>query len=243
ISSFRREAGTSTFWCRAWSAFRTRVNMSATGSVNLIVCFSSSHPFAPRPAENLQRLPTSSCCCLLSGHPSHDFRPAKDLYTSSAFADKPVTRTTSKPLESPRAVLTGGSTTGKCRTCAGTRAAVHTVCSGYACAWKTSALALCCRAPSETFLESWRPSLVLLSSFNPQTTLVVESWPLNTRMLQLCPEWHAHVLQQRPCLIIVRCRRDNRDVHAFQLVHLLVRNLGKDQLVVQTDGVVAASIK
>jgi hypothetical protein len=30
--------------------------MSATGSVNLIVCFSSSHPFAPRPAENLQRL-------------------------------------------------------------------------------------------------------------------------------------------------------------------------------------------
>jgi hypothetical protein len=30
--------------------------MSATGSVNLIVCFSLSHPFAPHPAENLQRL-------------------------------------------------------------------------------------------------------------------------------------------------------------------------------------------
>jgi hypothetical protein len=30
--------------------------MSATGSVNLIVCFSSSHPFAPREAENLQQL-------------------------------------------------------------------------------------------------------------------------------------------------------------------------------------------
>jgi hypothetical protein len=30
--------------------------MSATGSVNLIVCFSLSHPFAPRRAENLQRL-------------------------------------------------------------------------------------------------------------------------------------------------------------------------------------------
>jgi hypothetical protein len=56
ISSFNREAGISTFWCRAWSAFRTLVNMSATGSVNLIVCFSLSHPFAPRPAENLQRL-------------------------------------------------------------------------------------------------------------------------------------------------------------------------------------------
>src|ERR1700678_384574 len=48
ISSFRREAGISTFWCRAWSAFRTRVSMSATGSVNLIVSFSSGHPFAPR---------------------------------------------------------------------------------------------------------------------------------------------------------------------------------------------------
>jgi len=30
--------------------------MSATGSVNLIVCFSSSHPFAPHPAENLRQL-------------------------------------------------------------------------------------------------------------------------------------------------------------------------------------------
>jgi hypothetical protein len=33
-----------------------RASMSATGSVNLIVSFSSSHPFAPRSAENLQRL-------------------------------------------------------------------------------------------------------------------------------------------------------------------------------------------
>src|SRR5579871_429571 len=56
ISSFNREAGTSTFWWRAWSALRTRVNISATGSVNLIVCFSSIRPFAPRPAENLRRL-------------------------------------------------------------------------------------------------------------------------------------------------------------------------------------------
>src|SRR5579872_2711598 len=56
ISSFKREAGISTFWCRAWSAFRTLVSISATGSVNLIVCFSLSHSFAPPIAENLQRL-------------------------------------------------------------------------------------------------------------------------------------------------------------------------------------------
>src|SRR3954453_4480832 len=60
ISSFNREAGMSTFWCRAWSAFRTRVSISATGSVNLIVCFSSRRPFAPRPAENLKNLATST---------------------------------------------------------------------------------------------------------------------------------------------------------------------------------------
>jgi len=47
------EAGTSTFWCRARIALRMRASMSATGSVNLIVCFSSSRPFAPRKAENL----------------------------------------------------------------------------------------------------------------------------------------------------------------------------------------------
>src|SRR6266436_159825 len=56
ISTFSLEAGTSTFWCRACSALRTLVNISATGSVNLIVCFSSRHPFAPHSAENLQRL-------------------------------------------------------------------------------------------------------------------------------------------------------------------------------------------
>src|SRR5882762_3316066 len=56
ISTFSREAGTSTFWCRACSALRTLVSISATGSVNLIVCFSSRHPFAPHFVENLQWL-------------------------------------------------------------------------------------------------------------------------------------------------------------------------------------------
>src|SRR5882672_4735443 len=37
ISALSLEAGISTFWCRAWSALRNRVNISATGSVNLIV--------------------------------------------------------------------------------------------------------------------------------------------------------------------------------------------------------------
>jgi len=36
--------------------------MSATGSVNLIVGFSSSHPFAPRSAENLRQLAAKTAC-------------------------------------------------------------------------------------------------------------------------------------------------------------------------------------
>jgi hypothetical protein len=52
------------------SALRTLVSISATGSVNLIVCFSSSHPFAPRFAENLRQL-------ALPLPPSHRERDAR----------------------------------------------------------------------------------------------------------------------------------------------------------------------
>src|ERR1700733_11383651 len=46
ISSFSLEAGTSTFWCRALTALRMRVSMSATGSVNLIALLLLRRPFA-----------------------------------------------------------------------------------------------------------------------------------------------------------------------------------------------------
>jgi hypothetical protein len=49
--------------------------MSATGSVNLIVCFSSCHPFAPREAENLRQLVSLQPCHLASCHlVRHQFR-------------------------------------------------------------------------------------------------------------------------------------------------------------------------
>src|ERR1700691_631082 len=87
ISTFSRDAGISTFWCRACSALRTLVSISATGSVNLIFCFSSRHPFAPRSAENLRQLAYHllmpfilSACHLSECHPERDaFCLAKDL--------------------------------------------------------------------------------------------------------------------------------------------------------------------
>src|SRR5258708_3302720 len=78
ISTFSREAGTSTFWCRACSALRTLVSISATGSVNLIVCFSSRHPFAPRSAENLQRL-IAALLPLAIDRTTNDHRPTTDV--------------------------------------------------------------------------------------------------------------------------------------------------------------------
>src|SRR5579863_228341 len=80
ISSFSREAGMSTFWCRAWSAFRTLVSISATGSVNLIVCFSLSHTFAPPFAENLQWLVPRYC----------DYCSSRDRIVSCAVLPRTV---------------------------------------------------------------------------------------------------------------------------------------------------------
>src|SRR5450631_4281999 len=51
------------------------------------------------------------------------------------------------------------------------------------------------------------------------------------------------MLQQRACLVIARGRGHNRYVHAFQLVDLLVRNLRKDQLVVQAEREVATPVE
>src|SRR5271157_3007150 len=47
VSTFNLERGTSTFWCRALIALRTRVRKSATGSVKLMLAISSNRrPFA-----------------------------------------------------------------------------------------------------------------------------------------------------------------------------------------------------
>src|ERR1700674_204058 len=51
ISSFRLEAGQSSFWCRAWIALRMRASKSATGSVKLIFAhLLLSSPVCPGPA-------------------------------------------------------------------------------------------------------------------------------------------------------------------------------------------------
>src|ERR1700731_3231104 len=62
-------------------------------------------------------------------------------------------------------------------------------------------------------------------------------------MLLLCPERHAHMLQERARLIIVRGSRHDSYVHASLFVDPLVRNLWKNQLVMQADGVISPAIE
>src|SRR5882672_4984347 len=103
ISSFSREAGISTFWCRAWSAFRTLVSMSATGSVNLIVCFSSSHPFAPQSGEPAAACFYSLCCVHLFTLSSRAaFFAAKDLYHNDSRRHHPREPRLPGRLRNPR---------------------------------------------------------------------------------------------------------------------------------------------
>src|SRR5258708_7581664 len=59
----------------------------------------------------------------------------------------------------------------------------------------------------------------------------------------LRPERHPQMLQQRPRLVIGSRRRHNGHVHAFQLVNLRVVNLRENQLIMQTQRVIAAAVK
>jgi len=73
--------------------------------------------FPPKP-QGLKPRRSGLSCGAAQAAPSHE-----------------TTRTTSKPLESPRAARAGGSTAGKCRTSAGNHAGVRKTYSGDACAW------------------------------------------------------------------------------------------------------------
>ena len=51
------------------------------------------------------------------------------------------------------------------------------------------------------------------------------------------------MLQQRARLIIIPGGGHDSDVHAFQFIDLGIINLGKNQLVMKTERVVATSVK
>src|SRR5271166_5155342 len=56
-------------------------------------------------------------------------------------------------------------------------------------------------------------------------------------------EGHAHVLQQRPRLVVIARRGHNRDVHSLHLLDLRVVNFREDQLVAHAQREIATPIE
>jgi len=66
----------------------------------------------------------------------------------------------------------------------------------------------------------------------------------NLNLEILCSaERHAEAAQQRAGLIVVLGRGHDRDIHPFELVHLRVIDLRENQLIAQTERVIAASVE
>src|SRR5580704_11585299 len=248
ISTFSLEAGTSTFWCRACSALRTLVSISATGSVNLIVCFSSRHPFAPLSTENLRQL-------VLLRHPQRDASClAKDLGAprdhSRALCENSRVRRASLPgrLRDSRN-LPAQRQLPEAQPAQSELAQIR--------ARPSANLATVVPARGELvpllFLVARQLKLLFdLRVLNPfrcshailNECLSSNSEPLKPRMKTLlCPERHPQMLQQRARLVVVRRSGHNRHVHPLHLVDFLVRNLREDQLIVQSNRIVAPSVE
>src|SRR5579862_2398270 len=224
ISTFRREAGTSTFWCRACSALRTLVSISATGSVNLIVCFSSRRPFAPSYGE-----PAAASYCYFLQVISNEtilvtreralpgrLRHSRDLAAQcqsaeTQAADTKLAQIGSRPPADLAAVVPAAGKLGRRRLTVARR--------------------------FKLFFD-----LCVLDSFGCCHEILL-LFRTSKKKSNLLPERHAQMLQQRARLTVIRSRGHNGDVHALHLVDLLVRNFREDQLIVQAEGVVAPSIK
>src|SRR5215472_11064740 len=95
ISSFNLESGTSTFWWRALIALRTRVRKSATGSVKLMLCFSSYR----RPFAFVSGSPVMRSARIRVGE-----RTSRDVLSSAFQCDRAAPGPLSVPFHLPRAL-------------------------------------------------------------------------------------------------------------------------------------------
>src|SRR5215471_15268521 len=81
------------------------------------------------------------------------------------------------------------------------------------------------------FLRSWRDA----ARARPCSSSPLE--------ILLLPEWEVESLEQCSALAVVHRRRRNRDVHPPDLVHLVVLDLGENDLFLDTQAVVALTVE
>src|SRR5664279_1114324 len=234
ISTFNLERGTSTFWCRALIALRTRVRKSATGSVKLMLAISSNR----RPlASRVRPCPT--------GGMSARERTSRDGLTGSASLQAglpPLTSTFSErtlvregnyqdDFETPGISPLSARPRKHRRQTPNLRRNAR----GRPQMWQR----LCWRLENLGFLFALAILDVLAIVSFTQSLRSCSSKPLLLRGA----ERHAHVLQQRTCLVVVARRGHNRDVHSPHLLDLRVIDFREDQLVAHAQREIAASIE
>src|SRR5713101_5562100 len=183
ISVFSFEAGTSTFGWRACIAFRTRVSMSAIGSLVIVLL--------------LQFLATG--------------RYQLAFVTPGISPFRASLRKHSRQMPNLRRKARG--------------------------------------RPQRQQRLRWRHwsfgvfASLAFSSLISFAILAVVAMYYESSLLQLLPERHSHMFQQRQPFRVRARGGGDTDIHAFGLIHLGVVDLRKDQLVLNTQGVVASPVE
>src|ERR1039458_3221872 len=223
ISTFSLECGTSTFWCRALMALRTRVKKSETGSVKLMLYISSN-----RRSLAFARTLRASASSTLGKEP--------------AATDYPTTFRQSLPYQLD--FMTPGISPFRARPRKHRRQIpnLRRKARGRPQIWQR----LCCRTGNLGFLFALAIldvfAIVSFTLFAFRYSLFASCYPLTTGNW-LLPKRHAHMLQQGPRLVVGARRGHNRNVHALQLFDLGVIDLRKDQLVAHAQREIAAPVE
>src|SRR5271166_4446403 len=240
ISSFSLESGTSTFWCRALMALRTRVRKSATGSVKLMLDVSSNR----RPLAFLSGSNSGGPPRALSLRVMGLKRTSRDVLTGSAglqAGSTPLTSIFARADFSPRGKLprrlrNAGNFPLERQAAEAQTAEAELAQIGP----RTSAnVAAVVRARGELGFLVRLGDLACCS----HRFLYSGPRPLFKLVLLGHAEGHSHMLQQRPRLVVITRRGHNRDVHSLHLLDLRVVDFGEDQLVARAQREIAASIE
>src|SRR5262249_49436317 len=222
-----RDEGTSSFWCRAWSALRMRASRSATGSVTPIDCFSFGHPFAPACRGtcgdgNFKLLPGR---LRYPGNLSPKRQPAEAQPADAELAQESA-RTPTQPAAvalTDRLDVTLTVHVPELRGLLVPCRLGHPRCGCHV---------LACRLCRRFFLLFH----FLLFHLDPLLRLLLF-------LVLGLPEGHAQMLEQVARLLVRLRRGHDGHVHAPRLVHLGVIDLREDQLLLQAEGEVAAPVE
>src|ERR1017187_5172637 len=223
ISTFSLECGTSTFWCRALMALRTRVKKSETGSVKLMLYISSN-----RRSLAFARTVRASASSTLGKEPA----PTDYLTTLHQLL---ATALPTRLHDPGNLALQGQTTEAQTADTELAQKGARTSADMAAIVLPDREFGLLVRLGNTGCLRHCFLYALRLSLFASCYPLTTGNW--------LLPKRHTHMLQQGPRLVVGARRGHNRNVHALQLFDLGVIDLRKNQLVAYAQGEIAAPVE